>query len=96
MFSHLKTEKNLVTAALPFLCWLFQFFFSLQVLGQKKVGMCCFLSQQAFQKMGTNQIKEFFGQISNRLPLQPKLFHSPFFSNFSSMAWILQTASFLA
>lgn len=95
MCSHLKTEKNLVTAAIPFLCWLSSSF-SFQVLAQKKVGMCCFLSQQAFQKMGTNQIKEFFGQIINRLPLHSELFHNPFFSNFSSMAWILQTASFLA
>nr|BAC41151.1 unnamed protein product [Mus musculus] len=41
--------------------------------------MCCFLSQQAFQKMGTNQIKEFFGQISHRLPCIPSYFIFPFF-----------------
>lgn len=95
MCSHLKTEKNLVTAAIPFLCRLFQFFF-LSSFSSEESWNVLLLVTTGISKDGTNQIKEFFGQIINRLPLHSELFHNPFFSNFSSMAWILQTASFLA
>ena len=88
-FIGLKTTHNPTVLPSPFP--VFQAFY------QRKVGMYCFLSSTGISKKRViNQNQEFFGRVGNRLPLCSTSLHNPFFPNFSSLAWILQTTSFLA